>query len=106
MYDKSHLVVLKADPQCISRDNDLRYTIHLHQTNAFYPARLLSRGATSKHVIKAAMARTVFHENRAILLPTVHSVSTSYNTDLLKGTDIGIEDILARPCGGFAVLRQ
>ena len=92
---KSHLVVLKADPQCVSRDNDLKQLVSTYTKQM--PA--IQRGATSSGVIKAAMARTVVHvgnillQNQAILLPTIHSVFTSYITDLLKGTDIGIEDI-------------
>ena len=92
---KSHLVVLKADPQCVSRDNDLKQLVSTYTKQM--PA--IQRGATSSDVIKAAMARTVVHvgnillQNQAILLPTIHSVFTSYITDLLKGTDIGIEDI-------------
>ena len=92
---KSHLVVLKADPQRISRDNDLKQLVSTYIKQM--PA--IQRGATSSDVIKAAMARTVVHvgnillQNQAILLPTIHSVFTSYITDLLKGTDIGIEDI-------------
>ena len=97
-YYKSHLVLLKENKR-ISKDSDLKQLIGTYCQQI----RCMEQVIATQDVINTAMAKTlvtvgkVLFENRAMLLPSIHSIFTKYTAFITgresQGTlaDTGLE---------------
>lgn len=86
---KSHLVILKKNKP-ISTDTDLKQLIDTYCQQIHSTEQII----TTQDVINIAMVKTlvtvatVLLENRAMLLPHIHSLFTNYAKDLAKTEDL------------------
>ena len=86
---KSHLVILKENKP-ISKDSDLKQLLDTYCEQI----PCMEQVITTQDVINTAMAKTlvtvgrVLFENRAMLLPSIHSIFTKYAQDLIKAKDM------------------
>ena len=86
---KSHLEILKEN-KAISTDSDLKQLIDTYCQQIHCVEKI----RTPQDVINIAMAKTVVTvgnvllENRAMLLPIIHSMFTNYAQDLAKAEDL------------------
>lgn len=86
---KSHLEILKEN-KAISTDSDLKQLIDTYCQQIHCAEKI----RTPQDVINIAMAKTVVTvgnvllENRAMLLPSIHSMFTNYAQDLARAEDL------------------
>ena len=86
---KSHLVILKKNKP-ISKDSDLKQLIDTYCQQI----PCMEQVITTQDVINTAMAKTlvtvgkVLLENRAMILPSIHSIFTKYAQDPVKAKDM------------------